>query len=127
MSRFVSSWLMTTSFLFLEILTLRLLVWRETGLRAVVSSITRIRPSSPGLMRKISSGSSPCKVEEMSELSLTVLLVASRLLEIQSKPNLERISCLTPSMVMSTPAQPTWELVGEHQYTLPSRDTQRKD
>merc|ERR1712179_688330 len=46
-------------------------------------------------MRKISSGSSPCKVEEMSELSLTVLPVESRLLEIQLKLNLERTSCLT--------------------------------
>merc|ERR1711974_444246 len=69
------------------------------------------RPSSPGSMKKISSGSSPCKVEEMSELSLTVLPVASRLLEIQLKLSLEKTSCLTPSMVMSTPAQPTWELV----------------
>merc|ERR1712179_114920 len=82
-----------------------------TGMRAVASSTTRTRPSSPGSMRKISSGSSQCKVEEMSELSLTVLPVASRLLAIQLKLNLERTSCLTLSMVMSTHAQPTWELV----------------
>merc|ERR1719508_37457 len=35
-------------------------------------------------MRKISSGSSPCKVVETLELSLTVLPEASRLLETQS-------------------------------------------
>merc|ERR1719153_540432 len=46
---------MITSFLFLETEILLLLVWRETGLRAVASSTTRTRPSSPGSMRKISS------------------------------------------------------------------------
>merc|ERR1712241_909678 len=54
-----------------------------TGMKVVASSTIRIRPSLPGSMRKISSESFPCKVEEMSELFLTVLPVVSRLLETQ--------------------------------------------
>merc|ERR1719347_1779538 len=48
-------------------------------------------------MRKISSESSPCSREEMSEVSSIVLLVESRLLVTVSKPNQERTSCWTPS------------------------------
>merc|ERR1719452_19268 len=62
-------------------------------------------------MRKISSESSQCRMVEMSELSLTVWQEVSRLLETLSRLNQARTSCLMQSMVMSIPAQPTWELV----------------
>merc|ERR1719249_62712 len=65
-------------------------------------------------MRKISSGSFPCKTEETSELFLIALLEVSRLSETLSKLSLARISCLMPSMDISTPAQLTWALECVH-------------
>merc|ERR1711970_1139054 len=50
--------------------TLRWLVWRETGPRAGGSSTTRTRPSSPGSMKRTSSGSSPWRMAVMLELFL---------------------------------------------------------
>merc|ERR1711909_143552 len=51
----------------------------KVGLKVVESSTTRTRPSSPGSMRRISSGSSPCRWAVMSGESSIVSHVASRL------------------------------------------------
>merc|ERR1719419_1893492 len=69
-------------------------------------------------MRKISSGSFPCKTEETSELCLIALLEVSKLLETLSRLSLARISCLMPSMDISILAQLTWALECVHLSTL---------
>merc|ERR1712107_958931 len=46
---------------------------------------------------------------QMSGLSLIALPVASRPSKTVLRQSLERTPCLTPSTVISTPAQPTWE------------------
>merc|ERR1719288_76207 len=68
MRRLDSSLLMITSCLSLEIEILLLLVWRETGLRVVVSSTMLPRPSSFGSMKRISLESSPCRRVGMSRV-----------------------------------------------------------
>merc|ERR1712098_1043073 len=106
MRRSDSNWLMIISCLFLVIEILLLLVWREIGLRDVVSSTMMPRPSSFGSMKRINSESSPCRREVMSRVSLRDLQEESRLLVTLSRRNLERTSALMPSMVTSTLAQP---------------------
>merc|ERR1712061_326163 len=90
---------------------LTLLVWRETGLRAEVSSTTLPRPSSSGSMKRISSESSPCRRVEMSRVSLRDLQEVSRLSETLSRRNQAGSSAWMPSMVTFTLAPPTWVLV----------------
>merc|ERR1712096_50754 len=89
---------------------LKVAVWRGIGLKVVGSSTIRIRPSSPGSMRKTSSGLSPCRRVGMLKVSLIVLPEALRQLAIPSKPSQGRSSCWTPSMATCTPAQQTWVL-----------------
>merc|ERR1719438_132916 len=62
-------------------------------------------------MKRISLESSPCRRVEMSRVSLRDLPEVSRLLETQSRKNLERTSALMPSMVTFTLVQPILELV----------------
>merc|ERR1711892_808975 len=69
-------------------------------------------------MKKISSVSSPCRWEEMSEVSLKDLPRESRLLETQSRKNLARTSAWMPSTDTFTLAQPILVLVREHPSTL---------
>merc|ERR1712025_974832 len=88
MRRLDSSLLMITSYLSLEIEILLLLVWRENGLRVVVSSTMMLRPSSFGSMKRISLESSPCRREVMSRVSLRDLQEESRLLVTLSRRNL---------------------------------------
>merc|ERR1711892_1346851 len=106
------------SLLTLLVNTTHLLVWRETGPRAVVSSTMTRRPSLSGSMKKISSVSSLCRWEETSEVSLKDLPRESRLLETQSRKNLARTSAWMPSTDTFTLAQPILVLVREHPSTL---------
>merc|ERR1719474_1830793 len=57
------------------------------------------RPSLSGSTRRTSSASSPCRWEEMPEVSLKDSPRVSRLLETQSRKNLARTSALMKSMV----------------------------
>merc|ERR1711890_30238 len=66
---------------------------------------------SPGSMRKINSGSSPCRWEEMLEESSTVLHVVSRLFKTVSKLSQGRTSCWMKSTDTFTRVPPTWGLV----------------
>merc|ERR1712227_366918 len=102
--------LMITSSLSLVTETLLLLVWRETGPRDVVSSTMMPRPSSSGSMKRISLESSLCRRVVMSRESLRDLPEVLRLLETQSRRNLERTSVLMPSMDIFTLAQLILEL-----------------
>merc|ERR1712098_1030990 len=111
MRRSDSNLLMITSCLFLVTEILLLLVWREIGLRDVVSSTMMPKPSSSGSMKRISLELSLCRREEMSRVSLRDLLEESRLLETLSRRSLERTSALMPSMVTSPLAQPILVLV----------------
>merc|ERR1719384_1626752 len=61
-------------------------------------------------MKRISLESSLCRREVMSRESLRDLLEESRLLETQSRRNLERTSALMPSMDIFILAQPILEL-----------------
>merc|ERR1711874_534537 len=88
----------------------QLVAWRGTGLRVVASSTTKRRPSSSGSMRRISSASSPCRRVEMSRESLPGLPRVSRRSRTQSRRSPARTSAWMRSMVMSTPAPPTWVL-----------------
>merc|ERR1711915_1109727 len=83
-----------------------LLVWRETGLRVVVSSIMMQRPSLSGSMRKINFASSPWRMVAMSRESLRDCAVVSKWFRTQSRKSLEKTSAWTRSMVMFTLAQP---------------------
>merc|ERR1711997_1118970 len=81
--------------------SLRLVDATETGQKEEVSSITTIRPSLSGSMKKISSESSPCNKEQTLELyspDLQLLLV--RLKRVLS-------SHMTRALVTSHLAQPT--------------------
>merc|ERR1711907_454801 len=90
---------------------LNLLDLRESGQITEVSSITTLRPSSCGLMRRINSESSLCRRDLIS-------LLFSR--DFQSLlPRLKR-RLNSPVMITSDtfpPAQPTWELDLEPPFT----------
>merc|ERR1712086_32972 len=88
-----------------------LTVWSVTGPRAVVSSTMPPRPSWSGSMRRINSVSSPCKRVVMSRVFSSVLPWVSQLSVNPSRLNLARTSKSPPNSVISTLAQPTWELV----------------
>merc|ERR1719317_1596449 len=79
--------------------------------RVVVSSTMTRRPSLSGSTRRISSASSPWKMEAMSRESLKDFATVSRWFKNLSRKNLERTSALTKSMVMCTHAQPILVLV----------------
>merc|ERR1712205_117330 len=78
-----------------------------------------------GSMRRISSVSSPCKRVVMSRVFSSVSPGVSRLSEIPSRLNLARTSKSPPNSVISTLAQPTWELVCVHPSTSTSPDGPR--
>merc|ERR1719317_1189412 len=127
MKQLDNSLLMITSSSCLEIATSSLLVWNVTGLKVVVSSTTKTRPSLSGSTKKISSESSPCNKDLTSQLSSIVLPVESKPSKIPSTPPARESSCSTPSTDTSTPAQPTWEPVCVPQSTSPSQDGTRRE
>merc|ERR1719464_443309 len=69
--------------------------------------------------------SSPCKRVVMSRVFSSVSPGVSRLSEIPSRQNLARTSKSPPNSVISTLAQPTWELVCVHPSTSTSPDGPR--
>merc|ERR1712107_471952 len=85
---------------------LQVAAWRETGQRVEVSSTMTRRPSSSGLMKRISSELFPWRMVEMSRVSLIDSQEESRLFKILSSRNQAKISALMRNMVTSTPAQP---------------------
>merc|ERR1719193_834162 len=89
----------------LETVTSSLLVWNVTGLKVVVSSTTKTKPSLSGSTKKINFESSPCNKDQMSKKSSIVLPVASKLLKIQSTRRARRNSCWMRDTVTFTRAQ----------------------